>query len=97
MSELLRGLHDFQRRQREHQNNQRKKLDASLTRDEAGANGRAVLEQRTIEADDVCAICQVIDAQKIDMEIALQTALFWGRYNVLIRYFMMLLKTLANE
>ena len=59
VSELLRGLHDFQRRQREHQNNQRKKLDASLTRDEAGANGRAVLEQRPIEPDDVCAICQV--------------------------------------
>jgi len=58
VSELLRGLHDFQRRQREHQNNQRKKLDASLTRDEAGANGRAVLEQRPIEPDDVCAICQ---------------------------------------
>ena len=60
VSELLRGLHDFQRRQREHQNNQRKKFDASLTRDEAGANGRAVLEQRPIEEDDVCAICQVI-------------------------------------
>ena len=59
VSELLRGLHDFQRRQREHQNNQRKKLDASLTHDEAGANGRSVLEQRPIETDDVCAICQV--------------------------------------
>ena len=60
VSELLRGLHDFQRRQREHQNNQRKKLDTSL-RDEEGANGRAVLEQRAIEPDDVCAICQVSD------------------------------------
>ena len=71
VSELLRGLHDFQRRQREKQNSQRQKLDASLGLDEAGANGRAVLEQRPIETDDVCAICQVERAAKTDGQAGL--------------------------